>query len=292
MLTLAGHTAAVRCVAFSPDGTFLASGSDDGSVRLWDLRTRTTVWATEESTARSVEAVAFTPSSATVVVGDSKGELFFYPAKRRKRVRGLGAHTNGVRTILPYPDGSRVITAGWNKEVCTWRVRKPKRARLCTLPEAPATAALSPDGATLAIGLSQSNRVLLIDTHSGTARTSLAKGDGSVHAVAFSPDGTLLASGNSRGQIGLWELANPVRLRVLEGHTWPVYGLAFTPDGRRLISASADKTARVWDVVTGRELHVYQWHKTWMTCLAIAPDGLTVATGGDDKMVSVWDVPE
>jgi WD40 repeat protein len=248
--------------------------------------------ATEPSAARSVEAVAFTPDSATVVVGDSKGKLLFLSKQRGKKVRGLDGHSSGVRTVLVDPDGSRVITTGWDKQVCSWGLRRSKRARLCTLPEAPASAALSPDGTTLAIGLSQSNRVLLIDPHSGTVRTSLAKGDGSIHAVAFSPDSSLLASGNSTGRIGLWDMANPVRPRVLEGHTWPVYGLAFTPDGRRLISASADKTARVWDVATGREMHVYQWHRTWMTCLAIAPDGLTVATGGDDMTVSVWDVPE
>ena len=292
MLTLAGHTAAVRCVAFSPDGALLASGSDDGSVRVWDPRTRTTVWSSEPSAARSIEAVAFTPDSATVVVGDSSGRIFFYPARRRKKLSGLDGHSASARAILPDRNGSRVISLGWNKEVCSWRLRKPKRVRLCTLPEPPASAALSPDGATLAIGLSQTNPVLLIDARTGTARTSLAKGDGSVHALAFSLDGSLLAGGNASGQIALWDLANPVRVRILEGHTWPIYGLAFTPDGRRLMSASADKTARVWDVGSGRQLHVYQWRKTWMTCLAIAPDGLTVATGGDDKMVSVWDVPE
>src|SRR5205823_4375564 len=128
-------------------------------------------------------AVAFTPDSATILAGDSSGKLFFYAKERWKKVRGLDAHATGVRAILPDPDCSRVITTGWNKEVCTWPLRRPKRARFCTLPEAPASAAISPDGVTLAIGLSQSNRVLLIDAHSGTVRTSLAKGDGSIYAL-------------------------------------------------------------------------------------------------------------
>jgi WD40 repeat protein len=287
MLSLTGHTAPVRAVAYAPTGRRLASGSEDGTVRLWELPGGTP--RVLNATA-GVEALAWTPDGSVLVAGLANGGLIAWDRGGTHKKWTSPGHAGGVRAVCPHPDNLRATTTGWDRAVTVWPFGKSQAPLMDGLPELPGAMALSPDGRTVAIGLGGSGRVVL-RTGSRGERTIDRAGAG-VQALAFAPDGTTLAVGDAAGRLTLYTAELGKVVTTFVGHTWTVYGIGFSPDGRRLVSGGADGSVRIWDVASGLCQHVYQWHATWVTCLAVAPDGLTVATGGNDKVVAVWDMPE
>jgi WD40 repeat protein len=128
----------------------------------------------------------------------------------------------------------------------------------------------------------------LWDPATGTTLTTLESHTSTVYAVAFSPDGTRLATADGR-TVGLWDPATGTTLTTLESHTSAVYAVAFSPDGTRLATAGSDGTARLWDPATGAALTTLKGHTDWVRSVAFSPDGTRLATGSDDYTVRLWD---
>ncbi len=111
-----------------------------------------------------------------------------------------------------------------------------------------------------------------------------------VSAVAFSPDGRWVASGETNGTMRLWEVSTGRTLWRQEGHTDAVKSLAFSPNGSTLASGAKDNTVRLWSVDTGRQLWQAEGHTDLVLSLAFSPDGQTLASGGADKTLRLWKV--
>jgi hypothetical protein len=147
----------------------------------------------------------------------------------------------------------------------------------------------SPDGETLAIGIS--NAIRISSSASLEQQRELAGNSGRVSALAWSPDGTILASSSSdENSIHLWSPATGKRIRTLEGHTGWMRSLAFSPDGKLLASGSTDLTVRIWDIATGRSLYTLKGHTDLVGGVAFSPDGASLASGSRDGSVLLWDV--
>ncbi len=121
------------------------------------------------------------------------------------------------------------------------------------------------------------------------SKSSFTQTFGSIVAIAYSPDGKLIATGDDKGEIHLRRVADGQHQITCKGHTNWVWSVAWSPDGRTLASGSADQTVRLWDAATGQLLHTLQGHTNRVWSVAWSPDGRTLASGSADRTIQLWD---
>jgi len=130
-----------------------------------------------------------------------------------------------------------------------------------------------------------------VNFHSANlAKSVFAETFGGVLSVAFSPDGKLLALGDTNGEIRLYQVSDWKQLLTCKGHTNWVVSLAFSPDSRTIASGSSDFTVKLWDVSTGQCLQTLQEHDDEVWSVAFSPDGDTLVSGSDDQTIKLWSV--
>ena len=272
--TLTGHTGYVYGITFKDNGT-LISGSQDHTLRAWDVTTGTQRW--EQDVRDSVWAVAL-PSHDPhfIAYGGSENNDIRTRYSEDGDWRGsVAGHTGAVTSLAFKPNSYLLASGSQDKTVRIWEVRDRdnlRHVRTLQHPDRVSSVAWSPNGRTLASG-SHDGTVRLWNPNNGINFAVLRGHTERVTCVAWSPDGRILASGSRDGTIRLWNPDTHGTRRVLRGHTTVVASLAFHPNGQTLASASSDETIRLWNPNTGA-------HKATLTGrrpVAFSPNGQILA---------------
>ncbi|KIK37359.1 hypothetical protein CY34DRAFT_810405, partial [Suillus luteus UH-Slu-Lm8-n1] len=289
-----GHTDGVRSVAFSPDGARIATGSDDGTVRLWDAATGQPVGEPLLGHTSSVTSVSFSPDGTRIVSGSLDETVRLWDVATRQPIgEPLLGHTDSVNSVAFSPSGSRIVTGSKDKTVRLWNVatRQPVGEPLQGHAYSVNSVSFSPDETRIVSG-SSDETVRLWNVATGKLIGQPLEGHTDrVRSVSFSSDGTRIASGSEDGTVRLWDVAmgKPI-CEPLEGHTSYVWSVSFSPDGSRIVTGSDDMTVRLWDAATGQPVgEPLLGHAGWVYSVSFSPDGTRIVSGSSDHTVRVWD---
>jgi WD40 repeat protein len=312
-----GHAAPVSSVVISPDGSRLASGSDDQTIRIWELpiyhelapnRAREPsaevipplpsigqIFKNERSfTFGNVLSVNYSPNGRKIISFSIDGKLRFWDSVSGS---AIGAPLRGPVSIEEQvafsPDGRLIASSAHVRTIQLWDAKSGTAigALLRGHEGSVRSVAFSPDGRVLASG-ADDGTVRLWDAKSGSAIGAPLKGHADwVHSVAFSPDGRLIASGSGDRTVRLWDAKSGVAIGVpLKGHEARVWSVAFSPDGRLIASGSNDGTVRLWDGKSGVAIGApLRGHEGGVWSVAFSPDGRLIASGGRDRTVRLWE---
>lgn len=225
---LEGHSDAVRSVVFSPDGKTIASCSNDGTVRVWDVATGDEMEMLEvnritdrvkerwEYRRDRVSSIAFSPDGKTIASGSYDKTVRVWDVTTGEVMAKIQGHSERVYSIAFSPDGKTIASGAWDGTVRVWDV-------------------------------ATGDEMAKFDYNVENDRDN---DDHSVFSVAFSPDSKTIASGLVDSTVRVWDVATGVEMAKLEGHRHDIDSVAFSPDGKTIASSSFDKTVRLWDVAT------------------------------------------
>jgi WD40 repeat protein len=250
---LIGHTNNVQRVAFNPDNQLLATSSKDTTVRLWAVDSGKTVRVLRGHK-QTVFGVGFVENGRYLVSGSDDRTLRLWDTQSGVTMRVLQAHTAGVIGIAAFQNN--LFSASKDGSVMRWNSTLPNQQAV-DLPSTAASVAIAPDGNSVAVGLTDGTLRLYTLPDSQLLWEKPTAHTKHIKRIAFSPDGTLLASASHTAK--LWQVKSGKLLETFNDHKDKINALAFSPDGHTLATASFDGQIGLFTVGT-QQKYLYQAH--------------------------------
>ncbi|MFN6487828.1 WD40 repeat domain-containing protein [Nostoc sp. DedQUE02] len=286
--SLRGHEQEVNCLAFSPDGNFIASGSSDSTICLWNIIGNPTAQFLLGHE-QEVNCLAFSPDGKFIVSGSIDGILCLWDLQGNLITQQWQGHEEGVIAIAFSSNSDSIVSVGFDGTVCLWdlqgnAITQPWRGHK----EGVISVAFSANGDSI-ISVGFDGTVCLWDLQGNAITQPWHKHEAKIICVAFSPDRKFIVSGSSDSTVRLWDIqGNPIG-QPWHGHEGHVNSVAFSPDGKFIISGSCDQTIRLWNINGNPITQPWRGHEGQVNSLAFSPDGKFIISGGD-KTVRLWEL--
>jgi len=250
---LSGHKGKIWSISFLPGSDILVSGSNDRSVRWWDINA-SEEYQTPINFDCEVRSVAVSQDGQRIAVGLANGTISIHNIKDQQIIWSNNHHKGMISDLTFSPDSRHLAAGSGDRTISVWDV---KTGKMIYEP------VIAPE---------KNNRK-----------------PGIVTSVAVSGNGLLMASASQTREISLWELKSGRYLRELVGHQGNVWSIDFSLDGHNLVSGSYDKTVRLWDTQSCNIVRVFEGFTKDIYCVSVSPDGNLLATASGEPKIRIWE---
>ena len=282
------HGSIVRDVAFSPDGRYLASGADDGKIKIWNLNEKKLLISLEKHSAE-VFSIVFSPDGKLFASAGNDKKIVIWDTENFSVNKQINCHDDSINSISFSPDNKTIASASSDKTIQLWNVETGNRIWYSKNNEQIVYSIdFSTDGNVIASN-SQDYITNFINAKTGALINSTK-----IHncmGVKYHPEGKLLAVAGCTSSFHILSLSDATTINgnptEIQGHEDISAKPIFSPSGDRLATAGWDDTARIWDVVSWENRPLWSYGGD-VEGVAFSPDGLHLAFGSDDGLVHLF----
>ncbi len=287
MAVLGANAGTVWSVAFNPASDTAAMAVEDGSVRLWDLPTKS-VKSTFEAHRGVVWVARYSQSGELLATAGDDGLIKLWNPAQSTTIK-IFEHPNAVRGLALAHDDQTLFAGDRQGGLRVWSLDADQPSREAQQPGAIYAVALSPDDATLATAGSE-KVARLWNAKTLAQKLTLAGHAGPIYALSFSPDGRRLASVGWDKKVRIWDVGSGELVQSWDSHDGDIWAVAYSPDGAKLATGGHDGAVKLWNAESGDLAANYLGHKLAIHTLAFNRDGTLLASGGRDGAVRVWKI--
>jgi len=319
------HSMGIEAIAYSPDGAYLASGSSDKTIKIWEVETgrllRTLTGHTDD-----VYSVSYSPDGKYLASGSDDKTVKLWEVATGECVKTLSGHTDIVRSVSFAPNGKYFASNSDDETIKVWEVATGNCVKTLIGSESLSSVSYSPDGKylvsasvgtaklwevasgncvkTLSGGRIAYNpdgaylaiayvSITILKVPTGECIKEIGDDSSTVYSVAYSPDGTVASA--SYGEVKLWDAKSCKYIKALTGCVSFVESVTYSPDGKHLASGSDGKIVKIFEVATGECIKTLEGHDDYVNSIAYSPNGKYIASAAGntykcaDKTVRIWE---
>jgi small GTP-binding protein len=292
--SLRGHTNWVNSVAVSPDGKWIASGSDDETVKIWDFNTGECITTLVEDTA-GVNSVAITSDGNKVVSGASNGWIRIWDAKTWTLLKSSGETATIILSISAARNSETFLACGVLRGagMALWSTATGGVEPVREISSGSMWSVAITGDAKRALSDSSDNSLTYWNLDTGECLATLKGHSDLIKSIAIAPNGRFAVSGSNDKTVKIWNLKKGTCVGTLEGHKSNIHSVAISPDGTLIASTGfTDGTVRLWDLQSGVCLQVIEdkWSGFAPVSVAFTPDGqwLVVGVADEDGQIYIF----